>query len=122
MLRLSAALVVALSLPAVASSPTEGKGAEPRPAAGTGAGAALATGMTAKGSHSGVTMTYEVFEATVPHADLADCPIPLLGDGRFCRLGIAGEDVAVFVFSEEGDQPMIEVRTWPADSVLPLLN
>lgn len=113
MLRLSAALLLALSLPAGASNPSEEAGAD----------AALATGIqVGNGPSNGLSMTYEIFEGTVPHVDLSDCPIPLLGEDRFCRLGIAGENVTVFAFSTEGDQPMIAVRSWPADTILPLLN
>lgn len=66
-------------------------------------------------------MTYEIFEAAVPHADLSECPAAMAAEGHFCRLGI-GEELTVFVFSEEGDQPLVAARSWPADVVLPHLE
>ncbi|MRX50275.1 hypothetical protein GI374_07405 [Paracoccus sp. S-4012] len=68
-------------------------------------------------------MTYEIFEGTVLHADLAECPAVMeAGEGVFCRLAVAGENVAVFVFSEAGDQPLVGMRNWPADALMPLLK
>lgn len=118
----AAALAIAAALPALASMPGEDEGAAPRPEAGTGAGAALATGMTANNAETPLPMTYEVFEATVPHVDLAECPAVLAAEGHFCRLGLASEQLTVFVFAEDGDQVLTGVRSWPADVVLSQLR
>lgn len=118
----AAALAIAAALPAFASTPGEDEGAAPRPETGTGAGAALATGMTAKGADVPLPMTYEVFEATVPHVDLPECPAVMAQEGHFCRLGLASEQLTVFVFAEDGDQPLTGVRSWPADVVLSQLR
>lgn len=58
----------------------------------------------------GMIMSYEVFEDTVPHADLATCPEEFVDQAVFCRLTMAHDQLNVIVFSEDGDQPMIAVR------------
>lgn len=68
-------------------------------------------------------MTYKIFEGAVPHADLAECPAVMdVGESVFCRLAVLGEDVAIFVFSEEGDQPLVGTRSWSPDDLMPLLQ
>lgn len=120
---LAAAATIAAALPAFASMPGEDEGAAPGPEAGTGAGAALSTGMRVAAAPAGsLPITYEVFEATVPHVDLAECPAVMAQEGHFCRLGLASEQLTVFVFAEDGDQVLTSVRSWPADVVLPQLK
>lgn len=58
----------------------------------------------------GMIMSYEVFENTVPHADLEACPDEFADQAVFCRLTIAHDRLNVIVFSEEDDQPMVAVR------------
>ena len=60
------------------------------------------------------TMTYEIFEAAVPHVDLEDCPAAVAGDDRFCRMAMLNEQLHVFAFAESGDQPMVAFRSWDA--------
>ena len=67
-------------------------------------------------------LTYLIFEAAVPHVDLAVCPVDLAAEGRFCRLALLNEEIHVFVFSEEGDQPMVDFRSWPVDLMAGLLD
>lgn len=62
-------------------------------------------------------MTYEMFEATVDHADLAECPKALAKEGRFCRAVLHGESLHVFAFSEDMDQPLQAVMDYPLDSL-----
>lgn len=119
---LTASLFLAAAT-AFASSPGEDSGPAPQPQAGTGAGAALATGMTvADAGVRSLPVTYEVFEATVPHVDLPECPAVMARDGHFCRLGLASEQLTVFVFAEDGHQPLTGLRSWPADVVLSQLK
>jgi len=33
-----------------------------------------------------IPLTYQEFEAAVPHVDLAVCPVPLAAPDRFCRM------------------------------------
>jgi hypothetical protein len=46
------------------------------------------------------TMSYALFEATVPHVDLTECPAALARDGAFCRLALGAEEALVFVFDD----------------------
>ena len=62
-------------------------------------------------------MTYQVFEETVDHADLAECPKALAREGRFCRAVLHGESLHVFAFSEDLDQPLQAVMDYPLDSL-----
>lgn len=67
-------------------------------------------------------LTYEVFETAVPHVDMAVCPIDLAQEGLFCRMSVHAEQINVFVFSEEGDQPMVGFRSWSVDLMAGLLD
>lgn len=58
----------------------------------------------------GLVMNYEVFENTVPHADLETCPEEYADQAVFCRLTMAHDQLNIIVFSEDGDQPMIAVQ------------
>ena len=62
-------------------------------------------------------MTYEIFEATVEHGDLPECPKALAKDGRFCRVVLQNDKLHVFAFAEDGDQPMLAVMEYPLDVV-----
>ncbi|MDQ1900000.1 hypothetical protein RAH32_06040 [Paracoccus sp. WLY502] len=62
-------------------------------------------------------MTYEIFEATVEHGDLPECPAALAAEGRFCRVVLQNDMLHVFAFSEDGDQPMLAVLEYPLDAV-----
>ena len=69
-----------------------------------------------------IPLTYEIFEQTFPHIDLAVCPVPLAGPDHFCRLTTNAEALNVLVFSEDGDQPLIAVQSWPAELLVGLLD
>lgn len=66
--------------------------------------------------------TYEIFEQSVPHLDLAVCPAPLAGPERFCRFTAQSDGLNVFVFSEAGDQPLIGFQSWSADLLVGLMD
>lgn len=94
------------------------------------AGGALATSAMASGpgeSHSGGTayfgdaaFTYDVFEASVQHADLEGCPAEFDPDAVFCRLTLTTDQAHVFVFSHNGDQPLLAVKHYElGDGFLP---
>ena len=64
--------------------------------------------------------TYEVFEASVDHADLENCPAEFDPDAVFCRLTLAAEQAHVFVFSYDADQPLLAVKHYElGDGFLP---
>lgn len=92
-----------------------------RPASLALAGLILAPGL-ARAGDAPMPFTYLDFEASVPHIDLAVCPEPLDGPGRFCRLTTHADQLNVFVFSEEGDQPLIGFRSWPSDLLAGLMD
>lgn len=58
---------------------------------------------------------YEVFEITVPHVDLEDCPENKLGDTAFCRLSMGGAQVHLFFFDVEGENCLIKVESYYDD-------
>lgn len=63
-------------------------------------------------------LTYEVFEATVDHADLPECPVVLAKEGRFCRLVLRNDALHVFAFSEDGDQPLQALIEYPLGTTI----
>ena len=69
-----------------------------------------------------IPLTYEEFEAAVPHIDLPVCPVPLAAPDRFCRMTTHADQLNVFVFSEDGDQPLVALRSWPADLLVGLMD
>ena len=89
------------------------------------AGIALASGVG--DTHEGGTaylangqFTYEVFEATVEHADLDGCPADFDPEAVFCRMTIASDLAHVFAFSYNGDQPLLAVKSYEiTDDFLP---
>ncbi|MDO5631091.1 MAG: hypothetical protein Q4G22_04560 [Paracoccus sp. (in: a-proteobacteria)] len=62
-------------------------------------------------------MTYMDFEPAVTHADLAECPPAIAQPGQFCRVTLSGESLHVFIFSEDGDQPLQGVVEYPMDTI-----
>jgi hypothetical protein len=88
--------------------------------------AALATDTGTPKSAETVTLdadgfTYELFEYTVEHADLATCPEGFDPDEMFCRLTLAADMMHVFVFSLDGDQPLVAVKSHEVYEGLPQL-
>ena len=62
-------------------------------------------------------MTYEIFEATVEHGDMPECPKAMAAEGRFCRVVLQNDILHVFAFAEDGDQPMLAVTAYPLDAI-----
>ncbi|MEQ8903211.1 MAG: hypothetical protein RID11_05560 [Roseovarius sp.] len=77
-----------------------------------------AVGVKADGALDG-HMTYELFEHTVEHADLAGCPPEFDAGTQFCRMTLADERAHVFVFDLEGDQPLQAVKSYELSEGLP---
>ena len=57
--------------------------------------------------------TYELFEESVAHVDLETCPDGFDDETQFCRLTLAEEQANVFVFTLEGTQPLVAIRSYP---------
>ena len=69
-----------------------------------------------------IPLTYQDFEASVPHIDLPVCPEPLAAPGRFCRMTTHADQLNVFAFSEDGDQPLVAFKSWSADLLVGLMD
>ncbi|WJY21220.1 hypothetical protein QTA57_15820 [Fontisubflavum oceani] len=67
-------------------------------------------------------LSYAVFEAAIPHMDLAECPRDLAAEDRFCRVTVSHDEVHVFAFSYDGDSPFVGHATYPADGLEALLQ
>ena len=66
--------------------------------------------------------TYEMFEASVPHVDIAVCPVDLAAEGRFCRVALFNDAFNIFVFSEEGEQPLVGFHSYDAELMTGLFD
>ena len=108
------AAVLSAATAAQASQPGEDK--TPPSAAGVAAPINMAPEHAAHPVPIAV-MTYDVFEATVDHGDLPECPKALAAEGRFCRVLLHGEALHVFAFSEDLDQPMQAVIEYPLEAI-----
>ena len=71
---------------------------------------------------SGFALTYEAFEAAVPHLDLETCPGALAAEDRFCRITIGHDALHVFAFSYAGDSPLVGFQSWPSENLGSLLK
>ena len=65
-------------------------------------------------------MTYEIFEVSVPHADLAECPAEFDPDVVFCRVTLAFEQLNIFVFAYEDGSPLLAIKhlSFDEDAIL----
>lgn len=64
-----------------------------------------------------ITLTYEIFEVSIPHSDLEDCPPSMNLKGAFCRLVMHADQFHVYAFAEDGDQPLVAFKTFEEDEV-----
>lgn len=86
------------------------------------AAVALPSFVQAEDSPPALPFTYEIFEQSVPHLDLAVCPAPLAGPDRFCRFTAQSDGLNVFVFSDAGEQPLIAFQSWSSDLLVGLMD
>ncbi len=86
----------------------------PRPVLAQEAPAAAAPDLAGQ---TPLVLTYAAFEASVPHADLADCPEALAAPDRFCRVTLNTETVSIWVFGMEGDQPLIALQPYDIEEL-----
>ncbi|WGW05066.1 hypothetical protein [Tropicibacter oceani] len=63
----------------------------------------------------GGVFTYDLFETAVSHVDLATCPAEFDPEAVFCRMSLVNDMAHVFVFSFEGDQPLLAVKSYDLD-------
>ena len=83
---------------------------------------ALVTPLAAGAEESALSLGYETFEFAVPHVDLADCPEDLAADSRFCRATMHSEEFHVFAFAQDGAQPLVAYKAYPAERIGEILN
>lgn len=83
----------------------------------TTAGVAAPINLAAPRETPAGAMTYEIFEATVEHGDMPECPKAMAQEGRFCRVVLQNDMLHVFAFAEDGDQPMVAVMEYPLDAI-----
>ncbi len=60
-------------------------------------------------------LPYSIFEFAVPHVDLEECPGDLGAEDEFCRATLATDHLHVYVFAEDGEQCLREVRSYGDD-------
>lgn len=101
-------LALALAMPSLALGQEAAAPATPAPV--TPAPAAAPT--TAP-----LVLSYAAFEASVPHADMVDCPTALAAPDRFCRMTLAAETVSVWVFALEGEQPLLALQPYDIEEL-----
>lgn len=117
--RLAALSALALGLVAASFAPIPAL-AQAAPAAEAPAAEAPAAEAPAAAAPAPLTplvLSYAAFEASIPHADLADCPEALAGADRFCRMTLNAETITVWVFGLEGDQPLIAAQTYDIEEL-----
>ena len=49
------------------------------------------------------SLSYDVYEVSVPHTDMEACPTAISAEGAYCRVSVVAEVATIFVFSEEDD-------------------
>ena len=83
---------------------------------------ALALPAAAIAGPEAVLLTYDQFEAAVPHVDLESCPSDLVHPATFCRATLNHDEIHVFAFSEDGESPMTGFASYSADTLGTLLK
>ncbi|TCP41006.1 hypothetical protein [Rhodovulum marinum] len=66
--------------------------------------------------------TYDVFEASVAHTDLSECPQEFDPDVVFCRFATTETSGSIFIFSYEDDMPLLAIKHVPLDEVEAILQ
>ncbi|MEZ5685092.1 MAG: hypothetical protein R3D78_03980 [Paracoccaceae bacterium] len=66
--------------------------------------------------------SYEMFEASVPHTDMAVCPVDLAQPGVFCRVALFNDAFHIFLFTEEGDQPLVGFQSYDSELMTGLFD
>lgn len=59
-------------------------------------------------------LSYDVYEMSVPHTDLEECPEQMAAEGMFCRLSVVAEVATIFKFDEESGC-LTEARSFEED-------
>lgn len=67
-------------------------------------------------------MTYGLFETAIAHTDLDSCPAQLAKEDAFCRATLRHDEIHVFAFSREGDNPLVGFASYSFDDLAAHLN
>lgn len=67
-------------------------------------------------------LSYEVFEMSVAHLDLSECPPEFDPDAVFCRYAETDHSGSIFVFSYDGEMPLLAVKYVSLDEGKALLE
>jgi len=78
--------------------------------------------LSAQEAAPALPFSYEMFEAAVAHVDLAACPVDLARPHTFCRVTLINDAFNVFVFSEDGDQPLVAFKSYDAELMTGLFD
>jgi hypothetical protein len=70
---------------------------------------------------SDCALSYDTFEASVPHTDLQECPASMQIEGAFCRISVVAEVATIFAFSEESFC-LVESRSYYDDEFTLAVN
>ncbi|WP_264213310.1 hypothetical protein [Leisingera thetidis] len=62
-------------------------------------------------------LTYQLFETAVAHTDLDSCPGDLAQDGVFCRATLRHDELHVFAFSRDGENPLVGFASYSFDDL-----
>ncbi|MEW2911526.1 hypothetical protein [Leisingera sp. JC11] len=73
-------------------------------------------------AETAMPMAYGLFETAVAHADLDSCPSALAKEGSFCRATLRHDEIHVFAFSREGDNPLVGFASYSFDEFAEHLN
>ncbi len=88
------------------------------------AASVLAFGGAAFAEDEMCALSYDVYEASVPHTDLEECPEAMgdMGEGElFCRLSVVAEVATIFAFDEDSGC-LIESRSFEEDEFTITIN
>lgn len=67
-------------------------------------------------------LSYDAFEASVPHTDMDECPASLeAGEDTFCRVAVVAEVATVFVFSDS-DNCLLKTQSYFEDEYTFVIN
>lgn len=57
-------------------------------------------------------LNYEIFEYSVSHIDMEECPDVAMAETAFCRANIGGEAIHVYYFSNDGERCLLKVVSY----------
>lgn len=83
---------------------------------------ALSLSLSAAQAQDALPFTYDMFESSVQHIDIATCPPEVAAENRFCRATLYLDAFHIFVFADEGDQPLVDFLSYDASAIDTILK